>query len=223
MRWGGESYCSCAPVSTEHSPSQSCPSIISTKTSILLDCGEGTYGQLYRHYGNSIDSVMRSLACVFISHIHADHHLVSTADVSSVSIYFYSLPKIWILHFRLFFALMPARWQTHWDVTLPECSAVEKYCFFFPNSSLGADKNSSKKPQTGVCYCITNDYQGWKLNFLEKIASGWPMNKSKAQAYSSRLANKSSSVSVGLLTLSLLRVINIKIPLQPDKKYDITQ
>ena len=27
----------------------------------------------------------------------------------------------------------------------------------------------------------------------------------------------------GFLTLSLLRVINVKIPLQPHKKYDITQ
>ncbi|KAJ7372606.1 Zinc phosphodiesterase ELAC protein 2 [Desmophyllum pertusum] len=43
--------------------------------SILLDCGEGTYGQLYRHYGKYVDRVLLQLKCVFISHIHADHHL----------------------------------------------------------------------------------------------------------------------------------------------------
>ena len=31
------------------------------------------------------------------------------------------------------------------------------------------------------------------------------------------------SLGVKELTLSLLRVINVKIPLQPHKKYDITQ
>lgn len=45
--------------------------------SILLDCGEGTYGQLYRHYGKYVDRVLLQLKCVFISHIHADHHLVN--------------------------------------------------------------------------------------------------------------------------------------------------
>ena len=32
-----------------------------------------------------------------------------------------------------------------------------------------------------------------------------------------------SILLVSFLTLSLLRVINVKIPLQPHKKYDITQ
>ncbi|XP_078348561.1 zinc phosphodiesterase ELAC protein 2-like [Oculina patagonica] len=48
---------------------------MSEKGSILLDCGEGTYGQLYRHYGKYVDRVLFQLKCVFISHIHADHHL----------------------------------------------------------------------------------------------------------------------------------------------------
>lgn len=48
----------------------------SEEGSILLDCGEGTYGQLFRHYGRYVDRVLLRLKCVFISHIHADHHLV---------------------------------------------------------------------------------------------------------------------------------------------------
>ncbi|XP_025219414.1 zinc phosphodiesterase ELAC protein 2 isoform X3 [Theropithecus gelada] len=47
---------------------------ISSDTSLLLDCGEGTFGQLYRHYGDQVDRVLGSLAAVFVSHLHADHH-----------------------------------------------------------------------------------------------------------------------------------------------------
>ena len=46
--------------------------------SIILDCGDGTYGQLCRFYGKQhIDDVIAKLQCVFVSHIHADHHSVS--------------------------------------------------------------------------------------------------------------------------------------------------
>ncbi|CAH3015232.1 unnamed protein product [Porites evermanni] len=48
---------------------------MSNQGSILLDCGEGTYGQLFRHYGKCVDRVLSQVKCVFISHIHADHHL----------------------------------------------------------------------------------------------------------------------------------------------------
>jgi ribonuclease Z len=42
---------------------------------ILLDCGEGTLGQLSRRYGDRLDSVLKTLKLIFISHMHADHHL----------------------------------------------------------------------------------------------------------------------------------------------------
>ncbi|KAH7295100.1 hypothetical protein KP509_27G032400 [Ceratopteris richardii] len=42
---------------------------------ILLDCGEGTYAQLKRRYGSDgADDILRNLKCIWISHIHADHH-----------------------------------------------------------------------------------------------------------------------------------------------------
>lgn len=50
---------------------------------ILLDCGEGSYGQLYRHYGPGLKDVLQKLCCVFISHIHADHHLVGNSWIIS--------------------------------------------------------------------------------------------------------------------------------------------
>ncbi|KAL1915603.1 uncharacterized protein VTP21DRAFT_6727 [Calcarisporiella thermophila] len=44
--------------------------------SILLDSGEGTYNQLWRLHGPAnFDSTLKSLRCIFISHLHADHHL----------------------------------------------------------------------------------------------------------------------------------------------------
>ncbi|KAG8446022.1 hypothetical protein GDO86_013773 [Hymenochirus boettgeri] len=47
---------------------------VSPSRSLLLDCGEGTFGQLYRHYGDKVDEVLSNLSVIFVSHIHADHH-----------------------------------------------------------------------------------------------------------------------------------------------------
>ncbi len=45
------------------------------KGGMLLDCGEGTLGQLTRRFGlTRVQEVVCSLACVWVSHIHADHH-----------------------------------------------------------------------------------------------------------------------------------------------------
>ncbi|KAK4361919.1 hypothetical protein RND71_017160 [Anisodus tanguticus] len=46
-----------------------------SKGSILLDCGEGTLGQLKRRFGiEGADEAVKGLRCIWISHIHADHH-----------------------------------------------------------------------------------------------------------------------------------------------------
>ncbi|XP_028268720.1 zinc phosphodiesterase ELAC protein 2 isoform X2 [Parambassis ranga] len=47
---------------------------ISPSQSLLLDCGEGTFGQLSRHYGDGVDDALSKISTVFISHLHADHH-----------------------------------------------------------------------------------------------------------------------------------------------------
>ncbi|XP_022054141.2 zinc phosphodiesterase ELAC protein 2 isoform X2 [Acanthochromis polyacanthus] len=47
---------------------------ISPSQSLLLDCGEGTFGQLCRHYGDDVDDALSKISTVFISHMHADHH-----------------------------------------------------------------------------------------------------------------------------------------------------
>ncbi|XP_054999096.1 zinc phosphodiesterase ELAC protein 2 isoform X2 [Sorex araneus] len=47
---------------------------ISSDKSLLLDCGEGTFGQLCRHFGDEVDRILSTLSAVFVSHLHADHH-----------------------------------------------------------------------------------------------------------------------------------------------------
>ncbi|XP_064601279.1 zinc phosphodiesterase ELAC protein 2-like [Liolophura sinensis] len=42
---------------------------------MLLDCGEGALGQLYHHFGQSVGDILENLTAVFVSHMHADHHL----------------------------------------------------------------------------------------------------------------------------------------------------
>ena len=46
----------------------------------LFDCGENTLGQLKRVFGQDLPEVLRELKVIWISHLHADHHL-GTASV----------------------------------------------------------------------------------------------------------------------------------------------
>lgn len=48
--------------------------------SYLFDCGENTLGQLKRVYGQDVPEILRDLKAIWISHLHADHHL-GTASV----------------------------------------------------------------------------------------------------------------------------------------------
>lgn len=44
--------------------------------SILMDCGEGTFGQLVRFYGpKKVNAFLRTIKAIYISHLHADHHI----------------------------------------------------------------------------------------------------------------------------------------------------
>lgn len=45
-------------------------------SNILLDCGEGTFSQLIDIYGlEEIDTYLKNLRLIFITHIHPDHNL----------------------------------------------------------------------------------------------------------------------------------------------------
>lgn len=41
-----------------------------------MDCGEGTFGQLVRHFGAArADEILANTNLIFVSHMHLDHHL----------------------------------------------------------------------------------------------------------------------------------------------------
>jgi ribonuclease Z len=42
---------------------------------VIFDAGEGSTGQLRRRFGSSLKQVYEDLRLIFISHMHADHHL----------------------------------------------------------------------------------------------------------------------------------------------------
>ena len=43
---------------------------------MFLDCGEGTISQLYKCFGEEhANHILCNLKCIFVSHIHGDHHL----------------------------------------------------------------------------------------------------------------------------------------------------
>ncbi|RDW84564.1 tRNA processing endoribonuclease Trz1-like protein [Coleophoma cylindrospora] len=49
----------------------------------LFDCGENTLGQLKRVFGNELPSILSDLKVLWISHLHADHHLGTAAVVKA--------------------------------------------------------------------------------------------------------------------------------------------
>ncbi|KAI9310318.1 beta-lactamase-like protein [Dichotomocladium elegans] len=44
--------------------------------SVMLDAGEGTFGQMMRRFGlDKVQDELNNLQCIFVSHLHADHHI----------------------------------------------------------------------------------------------------------------------------------------------------
>ncbi|GBN61385.1 Zinc phosphodiesterase ELAC protein 2 [Araneus ventricosus] len=49
---------------------------LNSDNSILLDCGEGTFRQLVRYFGESeVARVLQKISCIFITHKHTDHYM----------------------------------------------------------------------------------------------------------------------------------------------------
>ena len=57
---------------------------LSETSSMLLDCGEGTLGQLSRVFSGKLLEVLSSISVIFISHLHADHHLGIIGVLSAI-------------------------------------------------------------------------------------------------------------------------------------------
>ena len=49
--------------------------VFSKDSAVLMDAGEGTYGQLYDHFGSKekVYAVLNKTRVIAISHLHADH------------------------------------------------------------------------------------------------------------------------------------------------------
>uniref|UniRef100_A0A6G1SEK5 ribonuclease Z n=1 Tax=Aceria tosichella TaxID=561515 RepID=A0A6G1SEK5_9ACAR len=46
------------------------------RATIILDCGEDSYGQIVRHYGpDGAREILENLKMIYVSHHHADHHI----------------------------------------------------------------------------------------------------------------------------------------------------
>jgi len=43
--------------------------------SMLMDCGEGTFQQIYHHFGRQCEEILLNLKLIFITHKHGDHML----------------------------------------------------------------------------------------------------------------------------------------------------
>jgi ribonuclease Z len=58
---------------------------LSNGSNILLDCGEGTFQQIYDHFGDSLtDEVVGNIKLIFITHKHGDHMLGTLKILSEI-------------------------------------------------------------------------------------------------------------------------------------------
>lgn len=84
---------------------------IAADSSILMDCGEGSLGQFMRFHGlSNYGNELIKIKAIFISHLHADHHLgifeLMSARRKAFELFGIPYEKLFILlpnNLRLFF------------------------------------------------------------------------------------------------------------------------
>lgn len=106
-----------------------------------MDCGEGTYGQIVRFYGpENADKILANINAVYISHLHADHHigLVGLLQgrkraIRNLKIYrdpaFLFAPKqilTWLNFYDRFFEEILPEFEL-----IPNVDLVRTFCFLF--------------------------------------------------------------------------------------------
>jgi ribonuclease Z len=93
--------------------------------SVLLDCGEGTLGQLKRLFTSAsgeLSNVLIDLKLIYISHLHADHHLGTTSI----------LREKYNLHDEKIYIVAPwvfEKYLTEFALAEPELDVVERVEF----------------------------------------------------------------------------------------------
>lgn len=158
---------------------------ISPSQSVLLDCGEGTFGQLCRHYGDDVDEALSKISTVFISHMHADHHTGLLMLLYQRERALATLGK----EFSPIYLVAPVQIMTWFNQYHNYCEDILNHINFIPNSFLcdGAEvpkqrtksfiqallkKNDLEKFQTCIVRhcknafaCSFTHQSGWKLAF----------------------------------------------------------
>ena len=51
--------------------------VFSGNSAVMMDCAEGSYGQMFDHFGSKdkVDKILLKTRVIFITHIHGDHQL----------------------------------------------------------------------------------------------------------------------------------------------------
>ncbi|XP_041854323.1 zinc phosphodiesterase ELAC protein 2 isoform X2 [Melanotaenia boesemani] len=116
---------------------------ISSSQSLLLDCGEGTFGQLCRHYGNDVDEALSKISTIFISHLHADHHTGLLKLLYQRERALTSLGKA----FSPIYLVAPVQIMTWLIQYHNHCEEILRHFNLIPNRSL-CDDAETPKPKT---------------------------------------------------------------------------
>ncbi|GIY02889.1 zinc phosphodiesterase ELAC protein 2 [Caerostris extrusa] len=110
----------------------------SEKEYILMDCGEGTYGQILRLFGDKNEDLLLHLSVIFISHMHADHHLGLITILKERKRIFNKLERNYE-KIRLIGPMNLKQWLKHYSMNFEnvkslykfvECSSLEHDEFF---------------------------------------------------------------------------------------------
>lgn len=158
--------------------------IFSSDSFILLDCGEGTFGQLVRYFGvEKIDEILVLLSAVYISHLHADHHL---GLMTVIMERYRSFEKLGLAFTRLKL-IAPYQISTWMNLFDKYFEKIQNYYDLIPNSSLHINGmkiqpeeyqsylldplNISEIKTVGVRHCpnafgvSVTGTDGWKLTY----------------------------------------------------------
>lgn len=96
-------------------------------TAILLDCGEGTAGQIIRFYGKEGENIFRKIKAVFVSHMHGDHHVgfMELLRMREKVMVDHDLPPLLIMAPMEPFGELLEFYEKHFGNVLRHCNCIE--------------------------------------------------------------------------------------------------
>lgn len=122
----------------------------------LFDAGENTMGQLRRVFGDELPAIMRDLKVIWISHLHADHHLGTAGVIKAWNEETSKSDPAAKLHVAS---------HIHMLDWLREYSEIEDYGY----DRLTFTKFSAYQPATRICRTQPLDAEVQRVSGLQKI------------------------------------------------------